>query len=206
MLKILISIEGSVGSGKTTVIDRLRSAPELDGAIFIEEPLGRQLELLERYYHNPHYEASLLQTSMLLRRGNVHFLAMRETGLYIVERTIETDKNIFMQANYNMGHLNDVYRKDYLEMYDNLSGMVKMPHRYIYLRGSEDLLLRNIKTRNRPGEQRINKYYLHTLEELYDKWLLNNTRAYVINLTPDTTRESVYETVLSHIINCMAYA
>jgi len=194
---MLFGLEGNVGVGKSRAIDVLREASKNDLQV-ISEPLEDILPTLERFYSNPSYYAFPFQVSMLLRRARIHFYELRHsTKSFIVERTIYTDRNVFALAVKDSGFIDDIQFKEYLGMFDELSHFVKEPDVYVYLRGDVDFLLERIHRRGRKGEEKITRDYLLTLQDFYDRWLLENPRSHCVKIDRDLSNEELLEVISS---------
>ena len=124
---IIISIEGGIGSGKTTLLKELREKyPRLN---FIDEPLDTWTSLkneagenlLHVFYKDiPRWAYTFQNCAILSRAQNIRrsvesWIARCatdpsaiENNIFITERCLETDKNVFAQMLRDDGKLDGI--------------------------------------------------------------------------------------------------
>ena len=170
----IISIEGGIGVGKSTVMAHLREAmPELH---FIDEPvdLWEEAGLLDAMYHGS-IPPGTFQIAALSTRMAPLLKAVREGHRVIVtERCPWSDLQVFTKANLPEG---SVELTAYTMAYDAL--MTAMPPYItlwnIYLTAKVDTLVTRMETRNRGAERteceaaKANRRsYLERLQQRHD--------------------------------------
>ena len=72
-----------------------------------------------------------------------------------------------------MGHLSDRDFDTYMELFEQMTEIVKTPDLMIYLRASVPHLVANIQKRGRTYEQSIPLEYLTNLNERYEDFIFN---------------------------------
>lgn len=178
----MISVEGSIGAGKSTFCAMLKD----DDFAVCEEPVtdwilqskdGTRLNALTAFYHNKTKYASMFQTLVL--RTRVEQARVWKGG--IVERCIHSDR-IFGTMQYRLGHMDEMEYAAYL--YQFRQAVRDMPTPvcgYIYIKTSVDTCLDRIAKRNRAGESGITKEYLSLLEEEHESWMSTESNVLVID-------------------------
>jgi deoxyadenosine/deoxycytidine kinase len=189
---ILISLEGSIGSGKSTLLSSLRDQDTHGVKLhFIDEPLDTWTalrnesgdNLLEVFYRDNKRWSYTFQNCAVLSR----FLNIRRAidnwhreiavnpeaarnNIFVTERCIETDFNVFAQMLREDGCLDgiewDLYKKWYTLLQDTVrvSGIV-------YVNTDPDICIQRIAKRGRQGEEAIPVEYMKRLHEFHLKWI-----------------------------------
>ncbi len=186
---LLISIEGDIGSGKSTLLRELREKyPEYH---FIDEPLSTWTalkndegeSLLHVFYKDIRRYAYTFQNCAILSRAQNIRRAVAEwqrscesdptkaaNNVFITERCLETDKNVFAQM------LRDDRKMDLLEWdlynrwYEMLDGVANVDG-LIYVDTSPEVCFERIKCRGRDGEEEIPLDYLRQLDRYHARWI-----------------------------------
>jgi len=143
-----ISIEGLIGSGKSTVSKSLN--PQFT---VYEENIPGWTPWLEKTQLDPHRWAFTMQTKILLDLCSTP----KNT---IVERSPLTAKSVFTKRLHDQEFITNEEYQLYLEMYNQFSWK---PDIIIYIDTPPAICLQRIKERNRNCECRIT---LHDLEDL----------------------------------------
>jgi deoxyadenosine/deoxycytidine kinase len=90
-----------------------------------------------------------------------------------------------MANNHAMGNLSDRDFDTYMELFDQMMSLVKLPDLMIYLRASVPHLVSNIQQRGRDYEQSIQLEYLQNLNERYDDFIYNKYQGRVMTVEKD---------------------
>ena len=177
---LLISVEGNIGSGKSTFLNKISSLLNLYG-ILEPHTLWQNINghnLLEEFYKNPNRWAYSFQTYVFLTRVGSLEKAVNATHdlknvTYVMERSVYTDKFCFAKACHELGSMNDLEWNMYVAWYDWLVyNHVQKPHGIIYLRVEPEISFERTRIRNRSEEQGVPLSYLKLLHEKHDNWLL----------------------------------
>jgi deoxyadenosine/deoxycytidine kinase len=91
-----------------------------------------------------------------------------------------------MQNNKEMGHLSDRDYQTYMELFEQMMQLAKLPDLMIYLRASVPHLVGNIQQRGRDYEQTMQLEYLENLNRRYDDFIYNKYKGRVIVFDKDT--------------------
>jgi deoxyadenosine/deoxycytidine kinase len=104
----------------------------------------------------------------------------------IQDRTIYEGVYVFMENNKAMGHLSDRDYETYIELFEQMMSVVKLPDLMIYLRASVPHLVGNIQKRGREYEQSIQLEYLQNLNKRYDDFIFHKYPGKVMTIEKDT--------------------
>jgi deoxyadenosine/deoxycytidine kinase len=177
---LIISIEGNIGSGKTTIIEHLEKRLGKNKCIvFLREPLDvwesvKDKEtgenILQKFYSNPDKYAFPFQIMAYSSRLSMLRKAIKENpncSAIICERSLEADKNIFAKMLHDDGKIDDIcyqiYQKYYKEFSDEfgLDGI-------IYIDADAEICKQRVAKRSRQGEDGISLEYLQKCKEYHD--------------------------------------
>lgn len=189
MKPILISIDGNIGSGKSTLMERLRTIyPQWH---FIDEPLDTWTSLknedgetlLSAFYKDiPRWAYTFQNCAVLSRAQNIkraidrwreeceHNDAARHNNVFVTERCLETDFNVFAQMLREDGKLNTIEWDLYKQWYRMLEGICAIDG-IVYVSTPADVCVERIKQRNRDGEQTIASEYVENLDRYHRRWI-----------------------------------
>ena len=176
-----IAVAGNIGSGKSTLTNLLARH-------YGWEPRFEAVEgnpYLEDYYHDIHRWSFNLEVYFLKERFR-DLIAISQTDHTIIQdRTIYEGVYVFMENNKAMGNLSDRDYETYMELFEQMMSMVKLPDLMIYLRASVPHLVSNIHKRGRDYEQAIQLDYLQNLNERYDDFIYNKYQGKVMTVEKD---------------------
>ena len=103
----------------------------------------------------------------------------------IQDRTIYEGVYVFMENNKAMGHLSDRDYETFMELFNQMMTVVRVPDLMIYLRASVPHLVGNIQKRGREYEQSIQLEYLQNLNERYDDFIYHKYPGKVMTVEKD---------------------
>jgi len=183
----IISIEGNIGSGKTTFLQRLEERQgELSDSknfIFLREPVdvwknirdGTTSEnIIEKLYSDPiHYACPFqIMAYITFYRRLVNAIKHNDDNTIIVcERSMESCRAIFAKMLREQGNIDDI-NSSVLEMvYDEIE-LIPVDA-VAYLNVSARTCDTRIKGRARKGEHDIPMDYLEKCQKYHEKWLLS---------------------------------
>ena len=172
--KYIFSIEGNIGSGKTTVIHHLQRLYG-DQVILVEEPvkdwqnlegenlLDKKNKDLNRWGYS--FEAYVLITKM----NELTKVAFNDKKIILIERCMLTDK-VFFDLNVENGLSNPMEEAMFKNLYEFLSKNVypKLSG-IIYLDTPVDECIHRMILRGRKEEKSITKEYLQQLDDNFKK-------------------------------------
>ena len=176
-----IAIAGNIGSGKSTLTQLLAKH-------YGWEPRYEAVEhnpYLEDYYRDIHRWSFNLEVYFLKERFR-DLLAIAEADHTIIQdRTIYEGVYVFMQNNKAMGNLSDRDYLTYMELFEQMMSMVRVPDLMIYLRASVPHLVGNIQKRGRDYEQTIQLDYLQNLNQRYEDFIYHKYPGKVVTIEKD---------------------
>lgn len=185
---MIIYLEGNIGSGKSTTIQFLKEYildKNIDADVILE-PVdewektqdSNSTNVLQHYYQDQKKFGFAFQINALLSRVKKVEDQIKKSNksVHFVERSIFTDKNVFLEANYQSGNITEIEYVIYHQWFDwILSNFKHQPAGIVYLNTSAEICNQRINHRNRTGEEGIPIEYLEMLEKYHHKWLQNET-------------------------------
>ena len=177
-MSIVISIDGNIGSGKSTIVKNLKDQfiNEEDYIIFLEEPVNEWIKIrddekniIEKFYEDPDKYSFAFQMMALISRFKIlnDTITKYPNSIIITERSLYTDKNIFAKMLFDSKKINTFEYQIYNKWFDEF--VKKIPeHKFIYLHTNPDTCIKRIKTRAREGEDKIDSEYLKKCNDYHD--------------------------------------
>lgn len=176
-----IAIAGNIGAGKTTLTRMLARhygwLPRFEPVI--ENPY------LEDFYTDMRRWSFCLEVYFLKQRFKDVLEIDRSEKTVIQDRSIFEGVYIFTQNNYKQGNLSDRDFETYMELFELMTRVTKMPDLMIYLKKSVPVLVGQIQRRGRGYEQQISLDYLKGLNEGYDDFIFNKYKGKVLVIESD---------------------
>jgi deoxyadenosine/deoxycytidine kinase len=157
-----IAIEGPIGVGKTSLVERL--VARFEGVKILEDVAN---PFLDPFYKGRGGAAFQVQIFFLLSRHQQHLeVAQRElfTRLVVADYTMAKDR-IFARLN-----LNDEEFSLYDRLYQLLVPRLPAPDLVVYLEGKVETCMRRIRQRGREFERNMDPGYLQRLKEAYNAY------------------------------------
>ena len=162
MSPIILSIEGNIGSGKSTILKLLEENNSYNDILFLKEPVDKwsnvkdnsDITILEHFYKDPSKYAFMFQIMAFATRMQILKDTIAENPnikVIICERSILADKEVFANMLYNDGLIDQMGITIYNTMANNyfkdypLNGI-------IYIDADPDVCTNRIKNRNRDGK------------------------------------------------------
>lgn len=208
---IIISIEGNIGVGKSTLISIISQLLKNNCEI-IYEPVDLWLtitdenkkNILQLFYDDKKKWAFAFQMiAGLSIIENITKIIKKTRNKYIfLDRSFLTTKYTFEKMLYDSGDLNEIEHTTYKLLCNHYENNIynEYKHIHIYLKCDPDVSFERIKKRNRVEESNISLEYLTELSKYHDKWLLNNSKVLVIDCNNNTLDNIVwYKDILNSI-------
>ena len=200
MNKIIISLEGNIGAGKTTFLkhleERLNSNSEW---VFLREPvhIWEQIcdkdgnTVLSKFYANPEKYAFAFQVMAYTTRYQELKRILSENpnckGI-ICERSLEADKHIFAKMLNKDKLIDDVMYNIYERYFSIYEGNYDL-NGIIHIHADPEICYQRILKRSRNGESQIDLDYLKNCNDYHNKWL-SFTKTPLIKLDVNQNVES----------------
>lgn len=209
---IIISIDGNIGAGKSTFLNTLRNEhPEWH---FIDEPVDSWLHfknekgesLLEVFYKDRKRWSYTFQNCAFMTRVRAITKAIKDwkddcvlhpelakQNIFVTERCIETDFNVFAKMLHDDGSLDkmewDLYRQWYRLLSMNSEGCIV--NGIVYVQCSPEKCRERIGIRSREGEDGISIDYLYQLHKYHEDWISNTSMPVLVMNTEED--DKVYD-------------
>ena len=176
-----IAVAGNIGSGKSTLTRMLA------------KHYGWEARF-EAVDYNPYLEDYYKDIPRWSFPMEVYFLKERFKDLLdinkaqhtvIQDRTIFEGVYVFTATNKAMGNLSDRDFDTYMELFEQMLEVVKLPDLMIYLRASVPHLVGNIQKRGRGYEQTMQLDYLENLNRRYDDFIHHTYKGRVMIIEKD---------------------
>ena len=176
-----IAIAGNIGSGKSTLTALLARHYGWEARY---EAVDHN-PYLEDYYRDIHRWSFNLEVYFLKERFRDLLAIDQSDHTVIQDRTIYEGVYVFVANNKDMGHLSERDYQTYMDLFENMMEMVRLPDLMIYLRASVPHLVGNIQKRGRDYEQTMNLEYLQNLNRRYDDFIYQKYPGRVITIEKD---------------------
>jgi len=166
MLKIVV--EGTVGAGKTSLVEILEKCMGMTGFYEMADPAAD--EILQKYYTDKHRWCLTMELFFLHKR----FLQIREANEVenaVMDRSMVGDF-VFVKMQKDSGFLEEMEYELYNSFYQTMSKIIPTPKLTIYIYCCVDTTLKRIRKRGRIYEMEVEKEYWRKLNSYYDEEFL----------------------------------
>ena len=191
MVKIF-SIDGNVGSGKSTLIRKLKEEMNED-IIFVLEPVDewanikdKQNEnILTKFYRDQEkYSFSFQMMAYISRLVKLkNTIKAHPNAIIITERSIFTDKNVFAKMLYDDKKIEEVNYSIYLNWFNAFIEDIPLDG-IIYIQADPTVSHKRVLKRNRLGEN-IPLAYLERCHKYHEEWLHNEKNVLTLDANHD---------------------
>lgn len=192
-MPIILSIDGNIGSGKSTIVSYLENNFETfcknknnnnNNSLkicFLQEPvkeweniidISDGKNIIQKFYSNNKAYSFQFQMMAYISRLSLFRKALEQDyDVIISERSIFTDKNVFAQMLYDCKKMSNIEFIIYLKWFDEFAVSLS-DIKYIYIKTSPEICDKRIKKRLRDGENVLLEY-LKECHYYHDTWLNN---------------------------------
>lgn len=167
MTKRFVLVAGNIGSGKTTLTERL--GERLGWRTGFESVQDNPY--LADFYEDMAGWAFHLQVFFLGHRARQHRAMALDPESAIVDRSIYEDAEIFSRASLELGTITQRDFDSYRAVYELIVAHLPAPDLLLHLKAPVPVLMRRIRERGRAIEAGISESYLSLLEARYEAWL-----------------------------------
>ncbi|CAN6180327.1 unnamed protein product [Urochloa humidicola] len=182
--RITFCVEGNISVGKSTFLQKIATETvELRDLVeIVPEPVSKwqdvgpdHFNILGAFYAEPQRYAYTFQNYVFVTR----LMQEKESRggikpLRLVERSIFSDRMVFVRAVHEANWLNGMELSIYDSWFDpvlsSLPGLI--PDGFIYLRATPDTCHKRMMLRSRSEEGSVTLQYLQDLHEKHECWLL----------------------------------
>jgi deoxyadenosine/deoxycytidine kinase len=169
MPKRLILIAGNIGSGKTSLTERI--GERLGWRTAFESVSDNPY--LPDFYKDMRKWSFHLQVFFLGHRAEQHLEMWEDPRPAILDRSIYEDAYIFSRALQSMGNMTELEYLAYRKVFELVVKGLPAPSLLVYLSAPVPVLMERIRRRARGMETGITEEYLGLLESYYDEWIQN---------------------------------
>jgi deoxyadenosine/deoxycytidine kinase len=196
---LLVSIDGNIGSGKSTTWDMLKQAyAGRDDVHFVEEPVGlwdnikdaQGVPILTNFYKDHKAYAFRFQMMAYISRLALLRQTVRDNAgrcrVIITERSVDTDRNIFAKMLYDSGDIAHDEYTIYNMWFDEFVRDLPVAG-LVYIRADPETCMERITRRGREGET-IPLEYIQKCHDYHDEWINGDTvkcKKLVIDANPE---------------------
>ena len=182
----IISIEGNIGSGKSTLMKNLKNYyKDNTNVIFLKEPVDEWEKIkdangktiLEKFYEDQEKYSFPFQMMAYISRLNVLKHAIKsipnmtdQKYIIITERSLYTDKCVFAKMLHDSGKIEDVNYKIYLNWFYTFLDEFPV-HKLIYVQALPEICHNRITKRSREGEKNISLDYLQLCNKYHNEMI-----------------------------------
>lgn len=184
--KIIITIEGPIGVGKSTFSEIIRK--NWDDSVIVPEPVDLWKDLknsdgknmLDTFYTDiKRYAYTFQNVACITRMMKMEQTFKDSSCKYIfLDRSLATDKNVFEKMLYDSGMINELEHQAYNLWCDfywkYVRDNTKTKPIHIYLKCDADICKERIIKRGREEEANITLEYLQDLNKYHDAWLIDS--------------------------------
>lgn len=176
--RLVIAIEGNIGSGKTTMLQQLNKLFPKDqpNILTLREPLEQwtnvnKKNLLEMMYNDPSTWVTPFQSFALVTLAK-NYLKTHGQNVSILERSIQSTRYCFIEMHKEANRIDETNGQILHEWFTFLETMMHIEiDLTIYIKTTPDVIFKRIHERNRKGEEKITLEYLKKLDQYHENWL-----------------------------------
>jgi deoxyadenosine/deoxycytidine kinase len=205
----IISIEGNIGSGKSTFFTSLKKHYETNTSIkFCDEPVNEWLNIkdenektiLECFYENQiKYSFHFQMVAYISRLNILREMLKKDVEIIFTERCVHTDMNVFAQMLFDAGKMSNIEFTIYKKWFDEFLEEIP-PIFYVYIDTTANMCYNRIIERGRSGES-IPLDYLVDCKKYHDNWLLNNNQVLILNGNVEKAHHKYWVEVMDGVID-----
>ncbi|XP_063218259.1 deoxynucleoside kinase-like [Bacillus rossius redtenbacheri] len=169
-----VSVEGNIGSGKSTLIKHFANFPDVDVQL---EPVEawrdvRGVNLLELLYQDTSRWNTAFQSYVQLSRLRIQ-TRPTDRDIQMFERSLQNNRFCFVEMAHDNGQLSHPEYVVLCEWYDWISSHIDISlDLIVYLRCEPEVAHGRVLARGRPEERCLPLCYLRRLHEAHERWLL----------------------------------
>ncbi len=181
MPKRMILVAGNIGSGKTSLTERIGDRLGWHTAY---ESVSDNPYLAD-FYADMRSWSFHLQVFFLGHRAQQHLDLWNDPRSAIIDRSIYEDAFIFARALNHLGNLNERDYQTYKQIFEMVVKTLPPPSLLVYLKAPVEILMNRIHSRGRKIETGITSEYLTLLDSYYEEWIRSFDLCPVLTLRTD---------------------
>jgi len=194
----IVSIEGNIGAGKTTLFDEFKKKhADNPYYIFIKEPIDEwtmkikdqnNCSILQKFYINQEaysfpFQITALTSRLSVLRTVINTVSKNPENQYTIftERSLQTDKKVFATMLRDQGKMEDICYQIYLNLFNEFAQQYTT-NRTIYVKTDAKICYDRIHKRARIGEVLIPLTYLMDCDKYHEYFLGDLTSEQMLTL------------------------
>ena len=180
----VLSIEGNIGSGKSTLMAYLRDYYKDNvHVVFLKEPVDEWekikdengVTILEKFYDDPEkysfsFQMMAYASRLQVLRNVLKSIDSDKKTKIITERSLYTDKMVFAKMLYDTKKIEHINYMIYLTWFNTFSQEFPV-HKIVYVKTEPEKCHSRILKRAREGENLISLEYLKTSDQYHNNML-----------------------------------
>lgn len=199
----VLSIEGNIGSGKSTIINFLKEKyKDSSDFIFLPEPVDQWEQIkdkdnntiLSKFYNDQKKYSFAFQMMAYISRLELLRKAIQEnpSKIIITERSLFTDKFVFAQMLYDDHKMEEIEYQIYNKWFHSFIDLAPL-HKLIYLKTDPEISFKRIIKRNRDGENGIPFDYIKNCHSYHNHmYEVMDCQKKIIDCTNDFNQDDSY--------------
>jgi len=199
----VLSIEGNIGSGKSTIINFLKEKyKDSSDFIFLPEPVDQWEQIkdkdnntiLSKFYNDQKKYSFAFQMMAYISRLELLRKAIQEnpSKIIITERSLFTDKFVFAQMLYDDHKMEEIEYQIYNKWFYSFIDLAPL-HKLIYLKTDPEISFKRIIKRNRDGENGIPFDYIKNCHSYHNHmYEVMDCQKKIIDCTNDFNQDDSY--------------
>lgn len=194
----VVFIEGGIGCGKSTLVERMKTYCKENNLKYltVQEPVDEWLNvknnegktMIEAFYDDQFkygFYFQIMAYITRLKRLQEAFENAKDTYDFIIcERSLYTDKNVFCKMLYDEGKIDEFGYQIYNKWFDHFQKFLK-DATFVYLKTDYKVCLERVNKRQRDGESSITAEYLKKNNQYHDNWLLKEENVTILDGNQD---------------------
>ena len=209
----MISIEGNIGAGKSSLLRAVRKRLEHEDRkdiILLEEPIEEWKKvtdgfnnIIQLFYHAPQLYAYTFQTLVAITTMRALHKALSDNPdakVVLCERSLFSSRQVFAEALYEDGSMNDIEMGVYNQLFNDDVITWMYPEEMIYIKVQPESCLQRVKLRDRKGEGNIDIEWLREYQGYYEKALFEDMGKLPRIIEGESTNEKIRDSWVDQVV------
>ena len=187
----IFSIEGNIGSGKSTLVSELKkNLPSINGIsiVYVQEPVdvwekikdANGETILEKFYADQEKYSFSFQMMAYISRLSLlkNTIKNNPNAIIITERSVFTDKEVFAKMLYDDNKIEEINYKIYLQWFNEFIDDIPI-RGVMYVKTTPEKSKERVDFRSRQGEQ-IPLNYLQKCHQYHEEWIFTQFKKILV--------------------------
>ena len=220
MAPIIVSFDGNIGSGKSSIVhyfeknfDKFCNKKGKNYNIcFLQEPVSiwesikdeNGKNIIEKFYeNNEHYSFAFQMMSYISRLSLFKEALLKDYDIIFTERSMYTDRHVFAKMLYDSKKMEYIEYQIYLKWFDEFAEVIK-DIKTVYIKTLPEICDARVKKRNRSGEN-IPLDYLIDCHKYHESWLQDKKilvidgNIEILENTDETIENTYYDLIMENV-------